>query len=189
MDLSNLDPALIPLIAAGTGALTGAMAGGLVAYIIAPSKAEREERGKQRVSGRRAVASGIIDFQHALLEARERRLNMEDAADVHEQLGSAAVALAQVTQEGTVHLSRIVRWRLRRAIKKIVGPQTWRLAELRPNGMQSAPFDAATAKANREIRPLPAQGLMPPHTTSPLDPSWDRLMRTVGRLQRRASRR
>lgn len=189
MDLSSLDPTLIPLIAAGAGALTGALAGGVVAFFIAPSKAEREERGKQRVTGRREVASGITAFQYALLQARERMLDMENAGEVHEDLESAAVTLAQMVQQGTVHLPRRKRWRLRRSVKKIVGPQAWRLAELRPHGMQASAFDSATARANREVRPTPGQGLIPAPAVSPLDPRWDRLLQRTGSLQRKASRR
>lgn len=189
MDFSNFDPTLMPVVAASAGALTGALAGGIVAYIIAPSKAEREERGKQRITGRRQIASGTAAFQYAALQARERRLNMEDAAKVQQELMSAAIALAQATQEGTVHLPRIRRWKLRRSVKKIVGAQSWRLAELRPHGVQPGAFDAATARVNREIRPTPSQGLLPPEAASPLDPSWDLLIRTVGRFQKKAGQR
>jgi hypothetical protein len=189
MDLSSLDPTLIPLVAAGAGALTGALAGGIVAFIIAPSRAEREERGKQRVSGRREVAAGITAFQYALLQARERRLNMEKGVEVQNYLESAAVALAQVVQESTTHLPRWKRWRLRRSVRKIVGPQAWRLAELRPDGMHSSAFDAATAKVNREVRPTPGQVLIPAARVSPLDPRGNRLLHRIGKLHRRASRR
>lgn len=189
MGPSDIDPTLIPIVAAGTGAVTGALTGGIVAYIIAPSKAEREERGKQRISGKREIASGFTDFQYAVLQARERRLDMDHASHVQNDLESAAVALAQVIQHGAIHLPRIKRWRLRRSVKNIVGPHAWRLAELRPQGMQSTAFDAATARADREVRPIPGQGLIPPATASPLDPGWNRLLHRVGKLQRQASRR
>ncbi len=107
--------------------------GGVVGLVIAPTKAEREERGRQRIDGRRRIASAIVQFQYEVAEARRNLYSLDGSVDSDAFEGAAVTFTADIVKPADVlpwSERRYVRWRVR----KLVGPGVMRTVELRPAG-------------------------------------------------------
>lgn len=179
------DPSLIPpVLGALTGALTGAVAGGIAGWWIAPTRAEREERGRKRVDGRRDALAEVNAFDVAVREFRQHLYRQEvpdrDAFEV------SAVRFAGEIR----HVAPVLPWfekrRLVRRVRKVVGPGYWREAELRPRGIYNRKnTDPAALAAVADTRPHTAKSLLSPDlaSTRPTDQQWDRLVSALSSLR------
>jgi hypothetical protein len=173
------------LIAAITGATTGALAGAFVGWIIAPTRAEREERGRRRIDGRRQIADAIKQLHYAVSEARHQlyRLESMDRSDLEE----AAVSFANVARNGSLPLPPYERWRVRRSVQRIIGKQLWRLAELRPASDYRRHGDSAALASIADTR----TGMVDPpfevalRPEDPISQRWDKLLDMLSAFQRR----
>ncbi len=170
-----------------TGAITGALAGALVGWIIAPTRAEREERGRKRLEGRRQIADSIVGLRYTVSQARQRlyRLEQFDNSELHH----AAVHFAYVTRVYSLPLPRLERLRLRRKVRQIIGKQLCRLAELRPQSEHPRPGDSATlisiADTRSSVKDTPFDVAL--RMEKPTHPHWDKLLDLLGDLQQRYS--
>jgi hypothetical protein len=183
------EPTLLPsLLGALAGALTGAISGGLVGLWLAPSRAEREERGRKRVDARRDAVRIIGQFDTLVRSFRQRlyRLEKPDPND----LETGAVRFANEIRYLASVLPRWERWLLLRRVRKIVGPGYWREAELRPQGdLERSPGDAIALAAVADARPFTSKALMSPTLAlqPPTDEQWDELLAALAALRRSAT--
>ncbi len=172
------------LISALCGAVTGAIAGGAVGWLIAPTRAEREERGKKRVIARETIASAIVDFQYAISEARQQlyRKNIVNRDDFE----GVAVRFAGTISRASAPLPRMERWRLRRHLRNIVGPGIIRIVELRPAPKYEAGADSARLRAIADTRPWVAEAAYRSDLLDlrPTDSAWDILLARLQRMQK-----
>lgn len=170
-----------------TGAISGAVCGSLsaaaIGWYIAPSRAEREERGKKRLEARRAISDAIRTLHYDLSEARQRAYRKEPSNAA--ELEGRAVDFATRVRSATAPLPGSEAWRVRSDVRALVGPGVWRVAELRP-GDKTGP-DSASLQAVADTRHWLANSDFTPELAyiEPTDQRWDKLLKRVARLQRR----
>lgn len=187
----NMPDASAIIAGAIAGAVSGSLSAAALAWLTAPSRAEREERGKRRADGRREIAEAARAFHYDLGEAR-RRLYRKSPV-MPRELESSAVRFAALVRRGSTPLPRSERFRVLGDARTIVGPGVWRLAELRPtaadspNTANAATLDGAALKVVAETRHWLTKADFTPTlaTTEPTDRRWDALLMRVRKLQRR----
>lgn len=176
--------AAVALLGAVAGACTGGVMGGIVGLAVAPTKAEREERGRQRIEARRRIAAAILQFQYDIAEARHALYSVDGSVDSDAFEGAAVTFTADVVKSADVlpwTERHVIRWRVRR----LVGPGVVRTVELRPAGRYSAGPDSARLQAIADTRPWAAGSTFDPMLLlrAPTDPAWDQVLRALRRLQ------
>lgn len=175
----------IAVIASVCGALSGAVSGAVVGWLIAPTRAEREERGRKRIAGREAIAAAIRKFRYGVSETRQR-LYRKNEVNVDEFEG-AAVEFAANIRRGALPLRRLERFRLYLTLRMMVGPGILRLVELRPPDRHSASADSAQLQAIADTRPWAARAAFSSDLVKlrPTDQKWDLLLKRLSRMQKR----
>src|SRR5579859_1852550 len=105
--MSDLSTAIISgLVGAGAGGISGATVG----WLIAPTQAEREERGKSRIEGRKQISSAISSFNYQMVEARGKLFLIESVGELLDR--ARFVEFAGAIMQGAAFLPRIERWRV-----------------------------------------------------------------------------
>lgn len=170
------------IISGVVGAVAGGLAGAVAAWLFAPTQAEREERGRQRVNGRQQIAGAISALNYQLAEARGRLFRLEDVDDAI-NVGQF-IKFAGDIRVGASFLPRFERWRIVHRIKNLTGKLTWRLAEIVPPGHYSCVDEATLLKATADTRTSNDVVMLSVNLsrTRPTDPRWDALLKTVEKL-------
>lgn len=172
------------VITAVVGAIAGGAAGALSGWFIAPTQAEREERGRRRVEGRSQIAAAVGDFSYQVREARGRLFRLEDPA---EQLGRANfLKFANSVRQGSLFLRWLERMRVERIAKKLTGRFVWRLSELVPPDHFADVDEASVLQATVDTRtsidknaPGPSMARWPP-----TDPRWNEFIKLVDKMRK-----
>lgn len=180
----SMSDAAVALLGAVAGAVAGGAMGGVVGLVIAPTKAEREERGRQRIEGRRRIASAVVQFQYDVAEARHSLYSLGGSVDGDAFEGAAVTFTADIVKSADVlpwTERRLVRWR----VGKLMGPGLMRTVELRPAGRYAAGPDSARLQAIADTRSWSAASTFDPALLlrAPTDPTWDKVLRALRRLQ------
>lgn len=172
------------LISGLTGAVTGGFSGAFIGLLIAPTRAEREERGKRRVEGRRQIAAALSELSYELIEARGRLFRLEGASDrvTFERL----LRFTGEIQVGASSLPRFERWRIERKARALTGKLAWRLAAIVPPSRYDNVDEASLIKATADTRTSNEVALlnMALATARPTDPRWDAALKALERLRR-----
>jgi hypothetical protein len=168
------------LVSAGSGAI----AGSLVSLITGPTLAEREERGRRRVTARQAIGRSLKDFRYQLTNARLALIeNQTPKVDV---LIKSGFDLAAEVYASLPVLPTFERRRLARATKRLLGPEMLEVARLRPTEQVEPDItDAATIAAAMLYRSEPGAQLKSLAASSPFDKVWDTAIRGGEKLGRK----
>ncbi len=142
--MSDLSVAIISGVA---GAVAGGLSGAVMGWLIAPTQAERVDRGRQRLEGRKAIATAVTQLNYQLTEARGRLLRVESTEDLLDQ--SHFVTFAGSVRSGAIALPALERWLIIHRPKALLGRLVWRLAVIVPSDHYSDIDEASLLKSNR----------------------------------------
>jgi hypothetical protein len=174
----------IAVISGVIGAVSGSFSGGIIAWMVAPTQAEREERGRQRMESRRAIAAAVARLEYQMTEARGRLFRIESVENLLNQ--TQFVAFAGAVKSNADSLPHLERWRVTRQAKALVGRLAWRLAALVPSDHYADIDEASVLKATADTRtslevPLCGTALA---TLRPSDSKWDAALKAVSKLRK-----
>jgi hypothetical protein len=179
MSQSTID-AIQVIVSAGSGAI----AGSLVSILTGPTIAEREERGRSRVTARRAVGRALQDYRYDL--ANTRLVLLENQSPETEALIKAAFNLACEVYEALPVISWIERRRLERRINALIGREMLETARLRPRKREDDELsDAASTSVALRYRTAPGQYMKELLGTDPLAHEWESVIRRAEKLSRK----
>jgi hypothetical protein len=173
----------VVLVGGIAGAVTGSLCAAIITWLLAPSRAEREERGKKRMDARLAISQAIRTFHYEISEARQLAYR-KTSLDPHD-LEEKARLFAGAVRQSSIPLPHSEAWRLKSDVRGIVGPGVWRLSELRAR--DSSGTDSATLQAIADTRHWLAKSPFTPELArvEPTDKRWDNLLAKLGKLQSR----
>jgi hypothetical protein len=138
------------IISGVIGAVTGGAAGSFMSLFVAPTQAEREERGKRRLEGRAQIASAVARLNYQITEARGALFRLEDAGDL---LGRPQfLEFAGALERGSAFLRWHSRARIKRRGRRLTGRLIWRLAEIVPPEHYGDVDDASIRQATADTR-------------------------------------
>jgi hypothetical protein len=167
-------------ISAGSGAVAGA----LVSFLAGPTIAEREERGRSRVSARRAIGRALQSFRYNL--SNLRLILLEDQPPEAAVLVDSAFDLATEVYAALPIVSWPERKRLERAIGALIGREMLEVARLRPRERGANELsDAARAFVAQKYRSEPTHVLTDLLSVDPLAREWESITRRGEKLSRR----
>jgi hypothetical protein len=173
------------LISGVIGAISGGVAGSVAAWTVAPTQAEREDRGRRRVKARRQIAIAVSTLNYQLMEARGKLFRIESP------VGALRLAdilnFASAMRVGAWSLPLFERrWLLRRA-ESLIGRLSWRLAEIVPADHYEDPDESSILKATADTRTSTQDATVSVKLLElrPTDGRWDAAIRAVERLQKK----
>jgi hypothetical protein len=166
------------------GAVAGGVSGAIMGWLIAPTRAEREERGRQRLQARRQIAVAIANLSYELIETRGRLFRMEDASDLLNR--SKFLEFAGAVKSAVSSLPRLERWRVTRAARTLIGQFIWRLAEIVPREHYEGVDEASLLKVTADTRASADASLCNAVLLGvrPTDAKWDAALKAVEKMQR-----
>jgi hypothetical protein len=164
------------------GAVAGGIAGAFAGWVIAPTQAEREERGKQRVQGRQQIANAISNLRYQLTAARGNLFRMEAIGDGISR--ETFLGFAGDIRAGALTLPRLERWKIQRRARILTGKLIWRLAAIVPPGHYSDVDEASVLKATADTRTSNETATLSISLLRhrPTDPEWDAALKAVDKL-------
>jgi hypothetical protein len=172
------------IISGIVGAVAGGFSGAAVGWLIAPTQAEREERGKSRLEGRKQIASAISNLNYQMVEARGKLFRIESVGELLDR--ARFVEFAGAIRQGATFLPRIERWRVERETRNLVGRLAWRLAEIVPPEHYSDIDEASLVKATADTRTSTDSPLCGPTLVNvrPTDAQWDATLKAIEKIHK-----
>lgn len=172
------------IISGLVGAVAGGISGAAVGWLIAPTQAEREERGKSRIEGRKQISSAISKFKYQMVEARGKLFLIESVGELLDR--ARFVEFAGAIRQGAAFLPRIERWRVERKTRNLVGRLAWRLAEIVPPEHYSNVDEASLIKATADTRTSNDTPLCSPALVNvrPTDTQWDAALKAIEKMHK-----
>lgn len=173
------------LVGAIAGGVCGALAGGGFSLMVAPTLAEREERGRMRIRGRRSIASALIAFHYAVSETRGTLFRLGGVVD-RDEFERAALTFASTLIRSADSLPWIERSRLRWRTRRLMGPGVIRFVELRPPKHFGAGADSARLQVIADTRPWTSKAKFDLELciAKPTDDRWSRVLKAIQKMQR-----
>lgn len=175
-----------PIIAGVVGAVAGGIAGALTGWLVAPTQAEREERGRKRLEGRSQISSAVAKLNYQLTEARGKLFRLEETGDLLDR--ARFLEFAGSAKQGSMFLHWFARIRVERRAKKLTGRLIWRLAEIVPPEHYSDVDEASILQATADTRTStdkraygPALATCPP--CPPTSQTWDEALRILNKMR------
>lgn len=172
------------IISGVIGAVTGSLSGAFITWVVAPTQAEREERGHQRLESRKAIAGAIAKLDYEVTEARARLFRIQAIGDLLDQ--KQFVMFTGTVRSNASPLPFFERRLILHRTKALVGNLVWRLAELIPSDHYSGIDEASLLKATADTRtsletPLCGTALA---VVRPTDRKWDTALKALGKLRK-----
>ena len=172
------------IISGVIGAVSGGAFGALAGFLIAPSRSEREERGKRRIEGKSQIASAATHLNYQLTEARGRLFRLEETGDLLER--ARFLEFAGSVRKGAMFLRWLARYRVERRARKLTGRLIWRLSELVPQERYSDVDQASINQATADTRTSTDKHVYGTRLAHypPTGPAWDEALKILGKLRR-----
>lgn len=173
------------IISGVIGAVAGALSGAAAGWIIAPTQAEREERGRLRLEGRRKIADAVAKLDYQVIEARGRLLRLESIDQLLDR--ARFVEFAGAVRQGAAFLPRLERWRIEHSSRNLTGRLVWRLTEIMPPDRYPEIDEASLMRATADTRTSVDSPLCGPllATKRPTDDQWDLALKAIEKIRRR----
>jgi gas vesicle protein len=166
------------------GAVTGGIAGSLTAWLVAPTQAEREERGKRRLEGKARIAKAVSQLNYQMMEARGALFRLENASEF---LGRTQfLEFAEALEQNSMFLHWSSRIRVKTRGRKLTGRLIWRLAELVPPEHFAKVDDASVRQATADTRTSADRKMFGLALTQslPTDQMWDEAFKILAKMRR-----
>jgi len=172
------------IISGVIGAVAGGISGAAVGWLIAPTQAEREERGRNRLEGRRKISSAISNLNYQMVEARGKLFRIESVGELLDR--ARFVEFAGAIRQGAAFLPRIERWRIERESRNLVGKLAWRLAEIVPAEHYNDIDETSLVKATADTRTSTDAPLCSPALVHvrPTDGRWDTALKAIEKMHK-----
>lgn len=166
------------------GAVAGGVAGGLVAVVVAPTQAERDERGRRRLEGRSQIASAVEKLSYQLTEARGRKFRLEPSDNLLNR--ASFLEFAGSIRRGSMFLRWTERLRVKRRAKKLAGRLIWRLAEIVPSEHYADVDEASILQATADTRTSTDKRISGPALADcpPTDAKWDATLKIINKMRK-----
>jgi hypothetical protein len=172
------------IISGVVGAVAGGVAGALTGWFVAPTQAEREERGRKRVEGRSQIASAVARLNYQLTEARGKLFRLEETDHLLDR--ARFLEFANAVKQGSMFLRRLARLRIERSAKKLTGRLIWRLAEIVPPEHYGHVDEASIRQATADTRTSTDKPAYGPALAecSPTSARWDEALRILDKMRK-----
>jgi hypothetical protein len=166
------------------GAVAGGVAGSLMGWLVAPTQAEREERGKRRLEGRARIASAVAQLNYQMMEARGSLFRLESADDL---LGRTQfLEFVEALKQGSMFLHWYSRLQIKRRGRRLTGRLIWRLAEIVPPGHYDNVDEASIRQATADTRTSTDRRVYGPALVKrlPTDRTWDDAFNILAKMRK-----
>jgi hypothetical protein len=172
------------IISGIVGAVAGGVAGALTGWLVAPTQAEREERGRKRVEGRSQIATAVAKLRYQLTAARGKLFRLEEVGDLLDR--ARFLEFADAVKRGSMFLHWYARVRVDHYAKKVTGRLIWRLAEIVPPDDYAEVDEASILQATADTRTSMDNPVYGPALVkcAPTDVKWDEVMRILDRMRK-----
>ncbi len=172
------------IVSGVVGAVAGGAAGALTGWLVAPTQAEREERGRKRVEGRSQIAAAVAKLSYQLTAARGKLFRLEEVGDLLDR--ARFLEFADAVKRGSRFLHWHARVRVDRTAKKVTGRLIWRLAEIVPPEDYTDVDEASILQATADTRTSTDKPVYGPVLAkcAPTDVKWDEALKILDRLRR-----
>jgi hypothetical protein len=172
------------IISGVVGAVAGGAAGALTGWFVAPTQAEREERGRKRIEGRSQIASAVANLNYQLIEARGRLFRLEEISHLLDR--THFLEFANGVKRGSMFLHRFARFRVERSAKKLTGRLIWRLAEIVPPEHYGHVDEASVRQATADTRTSTDKPAYGPALAEcpPTNARWDEALKILDKMKR-----
>jgi len=160
------------------------MAGSLTGWFVAPTQAEREERGRRRLEGRRQIASAVAQLNYQLTEARGALFRLEEPGDLLDR--ARFLEFAGALKAGALFLRWYSRFRVERKAKKLTGRLLWRLAEIVPPEHYKDVDESSILQATADTRTSTDRPIYGPALAQypPTGPEWDDVLKVLASMRK-----
>lgn len=172
------------VISAVVGAIAGGVTGGLSGWFIAPTQAEREERGRRRIESRSQIAAAVGNVSYQVREARGLLFRLEDPAELLDRANF--LKFANSVKQGSMFLRWPERLRVERKARKLTGRFVWRLAEIVPSDHFADVDEASVLQATADTRTSIDKNVFGPALARypPTDPRWNEVFKLVDKMRK-----
>jgi len=172
------------IISGVVGAVSGGVAGALTAWWLAPTQAEREERGRRRLEGRSQLAAAIGLLNYQITEARGRLFRLEEIGDLLDR--ARFLEFAGSVKRGSIFLRSYKRFLVKRRAKKVAGRLIWRLAEIVPPEHYGDVDEASLLKATADTRTSVDERVFGAALADfpPTSARWDEVLKVLEKMRK-----